>query len=724
MKKTHGPWTLAHATAATALALFLVSPPSPLLAQTVPGIAVGAAEIGGVVTGAGGPEAGAWVIAETTDLPTKFAKIVVTDDSGRFMIPDMPKAKYKVWVRGYGLVDSPKVDGEPGQTLNLRAVPAPSAAAAAEYYPAAYWYAMMRFPDKSEFPGTGDAGNRIPTSMRSQHQWLDSIKTNGCWGCHALGTKATRTVPEEFLKSESSHSAAWARRIQSGQAMNAMIASINRFGAQRGLSYFGDWTDRVAKGELPAAQPERPQGVERNVVITQWDWGRPKAYLHDQIATDRRNPRVNPNGKVYGSPEYSTDYIPILDPVTHKTSEVKITARDPKTPSSKDDPMAPSPYYGDEKIWDSQTNSHNPMMDQLGRTWFTSQIRTTTNPAFCQEGSNHPSAKAFPTKTSTRHAAVYDPRTDKFTTVDTCFSTHHLHFAEDANNTLWFSGGQGVLGWINTKMLDETGDEEKSQGWTAFVVDTNGDGKRGPYNEPNQPVDPTKDHRLNVGTYGIGVTPDGAVWTTVRVFPGFIMRTVPGPDPSNTALTEIFEVPFDDPKTPGYGPRGMDVDRNGVVWVPLSSGHMASFDRAKCKVLNGPTTATGRHCREGWTLYQFPGPQFKDVTDPGSAEHAYYIWVDRYNTLGLGNNVPIAETNGGESLTALVDGKFVVLHVPYPMGFFTKNVDGRIDDPNAGWKGRGIWTTSGTRTMFHNEGGKAQQAKVYHVQMRPNPLAN
>ena len=73
-------------------------------------------------------------------------------------------------------------------------------------------------------------------------------------------------------------------------------------------------------------------------------------------------------------------------------------------------------------------------------------------------------------------------------------------------------------------------------------------------------------------------------------------------------------------------------------------------------------------CPEGWTLYQFPGPQFKDVTDQGSAEHAYYIWVDRYNTLGLGANVPIASTNGGESLTALVDGKFVTLRVPYPHG--------------------------------------------------------
>jgi hypothetical protein len=709
--------------AAIAIALALGSPSARLSAQTTPpGISVGAAEIGGVVTGANGPEAGVWVIAETTDLPTKYAKIVITDDQGRYMIPELPKAKYRVWVRGYGLVDSAKLDGEPGMVINHRAVPAPNAAAAAEYYPSGYWYAMMKFPDKSEFPGTGDGGNRIPTSMRSQHQWLDSIKTNGCWGCHGLGNKATRTIPEELGSFDSSH-AAWARRIQSGQAMTSMIATINRFGAQRGLSYFADWTDRIAKGELPFAKPDRPQGVERNVVITMWDWGRTKAYLHDEIATDRRNPRVNANGKLYGSPEYSTDWIPILDPVTHTASEVKIGVLDPKTPSSKEDPMAPSAYYGDEKIWDSQTNSHNPMMDQLGRTWFTSQVRPLNNPAFCQEGSSHPSAKAFPTKTASRHAAMFDPKSQKFTLVSTCFGTHHLHFAEDANNTLWFSGGQGVLGWINTKMLDETGDTEKSQGWTAFVVDTNGDGKRGEYTDSDKPLDPTKDRRLNVGTYGVGVTPDGAVWTTVRVFPGFIMRTVPGADPSNTALTEIYEVPFNDPQNPGYGPRGMDVDRNGVVWTPLSSGHMASFDRRKCKVLNGPTAATGRHCPEGWTLYPFPGPQFKDLNEPGSVESSYYTWVDQFNTTGLGANTPMATGNANESILALVDGKWVNMRVPYPLGFYTKGMDGRIDDPNTGWKGRGLWTTYGHRTPFHIEGGKGTLPKVVKFQIRPDPLA-
>src|SRR6202521_4155154 len=102
-------------------------------------VAIGSSDVGGVVTSAAGPEAGVWVIAETADLPTKFAKMVVTDERGRYVLPELPKANYNVWVRGYGLVDSQRVKVTPGQHLNLTAVPAPTAAEAAEYYPGAYW---------------------------------------------------------------------------------------------------------------------------------------------------------------------------------------------------------------------------------------------------------------------------------------------------------------------------------------------------------------------------------------------------------------------------------------------------------------------------------------------------------------------------------------------------------------------------------------------------------
>ena len=698
--------------AVTVAILFAFSPVEVKSQRDTAGaVTVGAGDLGGVVTGTKGPEAGVWVIAETTDLPTRLAKIVVTDDQGRYLIPDLPKANYNVWVRGYGLVDSPKVSTALGKTLDLKAVPAPTPAQAAEYYPALYWFSLLRVPEKSEFP---------LQKIKSQGEWLNIVKTGACQSCHALGTKGMRTIPKELGRFPNSVEA-WRRRLQSGGARALMTRDITRLDTEIALKYFADWTDRIARGELPFAKPERPQGIERNFVVTLWDWSRPTAYLHDEVSTDRRNPSVNANGKIYASTEDSTDLIPVLDPKTHTAAEVLHPVRDPNTPSSKNNPYAASAYWGPEPIWDSKTLDHNPMMDEKGRIWFTSRVRPGKNPDVCKQGSDHPSAKVVPIEEADRHLSMYDPATGKFTLISTCFQTHHLNFGNDANQTLWTStgiGGPGVLGWLNRKMFEETGDEMKSQGWTPFVIDTNGNGKRDAFVGPDQPVDPTKDKRVLVNIYAVGVSPsDGAVWGTVVGYPGAIVRVQPGPNPAETALSEIYEVP-----SPGFGPRGGDVDSNGVYWASLASGHLGSFDRRKCKVLNGPT-ATGAHCPEGWTFYQFPGPQLRDVKDPGSGEASYYTWIDRFDTFGLGRNVPIAMGNLSDSIYALVDGKFITFRIPYPSGFFPKNVDGRIDDPNAGWKGKSLWSTSGTRTMFHLEGGKTNRPKAARFQLRPNPLA-
>ncbi len=676
------------------------------------GLVIDADDIGGIVTGAQGPEAGVWVIAETTDLPTRFTRVVVTDDQGRYLVPDLPRANFSVWVRGYGLVDSPKVTAAPGQSLNLTAVAAPDAAAAAEYYPAIYWYAMLKIPGHDAFP----LGN-----AKDKGQWLEVVKTDGCVTCHQLGNKATREIPEGLGAFESSV-AAWERRILSGQAGLNMANRIGRVDTTKALELFADWTDRITAGELPRATPERPKGIERNVVVTLWDWSSEKAYLHDEISTDRRNPTVNAYGPIYGAPELSTDMIPVLDPRIHTATEIKAPVRDADTPSARDTPpTASSSYWGDEAIWDSQANLHNPMIDGEGRVWFTHRIRAPENPAFCKEGSDHPSARAFPTERAGRHLSVYDSRTGEFQLIDTCFSTHHLQFAPDDDNTLWTSGGGQVLGWLNTRMFLETGDAEKSQGWTAFVVDTNGNGKRDAYVEPDQPVDPAKDKRVTTGFYGVAPNPaDGSIWGSSLGYPGYIVRLDPGSNPPETALTEIYA-----PPAPGFSPRGMDIDRNGVVWAPLASGHFASFDRRKCKgSLNGPEATTGRLCPEGWTLYPFPGPQFVGVEGGGSAESSYYSWVDQWNTLGLGENTPIATGNLSDSLIVMRNGEALQLRVPYPLGFYAKGLDGRIDDPKTGWKGRGLWATTGDRTPFHNEGGKGQRPYVAHFQMRPDPLAH
>ncbi len=210
---------------------------------------------------------------------------------------------------------------------------------------------------------------------------------------------------------------------------------------------------------------------------------------------------------------------------------------------------------------------------------------------------------------------------------------------------------------------------------------------------------------------------DGSVWGSTTAYPGSIVRIDPGPNPPATAIAEIYNVP-----APGFGSRGADIDSHGVVWVSLGSGHIGSFDRRKCKgPLNGPK-ATGDQCPEGWSFYRYPGPGF--VGRPNeSAEASYYSFVDQHDTLGLGDDVPMSTANLTDGVHALVKGEFVTLRIPYPLGFYAKGFEGRIDDANAGWKGRGLWVPSGDRTPWLKEGGKGTKPLVVHFQVRPSPLA-
>ena len=214
--------------AVVGFALLLARAPALVSAGQASGdaVRVDADDLGGVVSTAKGPEAGVWVIAETADLPTKFVKIVVTDDRGRYLLPDLPKAAFNVWVRGYGLVDSPKVKATPGKILNLTAVVAPDPRAAAEYYPAGYWFSLIRVPEKSEFPGNAPGGNGISPNIKSQADWIRNLKSGGCTACHQLGTKGTREIPKALGTFHSS-AEAWNRRIQSGQA-GAQMAGGDR----------------------------------------------------------------------------------------------------------------------------------------------------------------------------------------------------------------------------------------------------------------------------------------------------------------------------------------------------------------------------------------------------------------------------------------------------------------------------------------------------------------
>ena len=692
--------------------------------------------IAGSVTSDNGVEAGVWVIAETTELETKFAKMVVTDDQGRFLLPQMPDATYDVWVRGYGLVDSPKVQLATGrENVALTAVIAPTPRDAAQYYPGNYWYSLIEPPAPSEFPGTGNGGNGINPNMRTQSHWVDNMK-QGCQLCHQLGNTATRVVQQrdEF----DSTVAAWDHRVQTGQRGNQMSNAMNRFGREPALEMFADWTERIADGEVPEAPP-RPAGPERNVVVTVWDWGQDTSFIHDEIATDKRNPQLNGNGPVYGvSAGHGT--VTFVDPVANTATELTIPVRpDPETmPTRFPDVQVPSYYWGDEELWgvnpDERSDPHNPMLDHKGRVWMTSTVRQFQNPDWCRDGSDNKYAQYHSIGRTGRHASYYDPANGEFVLVDTCFGTHHLQFGEDEDDTLWFSGDGNVVGWLNTRLYDESGDEQGAQGWCPTVLDTNGDGQiTKPWNEArDENPDPALDTRVSGFGYGIIASPtDHAVWISrTGPFPGSIVRLDRGDNPPETCIAEMYQPPSIensaiDPIETGFAPRGIDVDRNGVIWAALSgSSHMASFDRSKCAVTSGPD-ATGQHCPEGWTLYPMPGPEMRGVEGRVGADFHYYSWVDQYNTLGLGANIPIANGSTSDSLLALDPdtGEWLVLRVPYPMAFYSRGLDGRIDDPDAGWKGRGLWANYGSNYIWHTEGGKGTKSKIVHFQLRPEPLA-
>jgi hypothetical protein len=331
-------------------------------------VQIGADDIGGVVSSKHGPEAGVWVIAETTELGTRFAKMVVTDDRGRYVIPDLPAANYSVWVRGYGLVDSPKVKATRGQIVNLTAAIAASAKAAAEYYPAIYWLSMVSIPDKSQFPGTGAQGNGMPEIYQTQEQWLNAVQLNGCGNCHQLGDKATRELPAALGEFKNSVDA-WQRRLLSGPGGGSMAQFIARMNTADGghVRRLAEWTDRIKAGEIPRSVPPRPVGVERNLVVTVHDWLSPKYYIHDLTTTDRRKPTVNAYGLIYGATELSSEGQPVFDPVKITKTVLKVPVRDQDAPSSAlaNKVAAPSPYFGTEQVWDSRVNAHNPMMDHV-----------------------------------------------------------------------------------------------------------------------------------------------------------------------------------------------------------------------------------------------------------------------------------------------------------------------------------------------------------------------
>ena len=174
-------------------------------------VAIDPDDIGGRVASSKGPEAGVWVIAETTDLPTKFTRIVVTDDQGRYSRFRIFQGNLPVFARGYGLVDSARQSAKPGQQLDVAVSVAPDAKTAAIVYPAAYWLSMLQ-------PPAGAAGRDFPMNIKT------------CFDCHQLGNKATREILPSMRAGTTSTLDAWHRRTAVGPSGPAMAGSFKAFG--------------------------------------------------------------------------------------------------------------------------------------------------------------------------------------------------------------------------------------------------------------------------------------------------------------------------------------------------------------------------------------------------------------------------------------------------------------------------------------------------------------
>ena len=641
------------------------------------GLQVDKSSIGGTVVNAatGKAEAGVWVIAETK-LGVPYRKIVVTDDQGRFLAPDLPAASYDVWVRGYGLKDSTKTNAERGSQVKLQVTNAASPQEAAKIYPAAYWTSLIHPPSKEE----------LPPGYQSQEHWLAALR-GGCNQCHQIGMTAMRgfTTPEM-----------WDFFIKKNSGMNAAADRLGRGLLEKALA---DWATRIKAGEVPQA-PARPTGVERNFVVTQWDWAAPDSFIHDNISTDKRNPTLYANGVVYGADRAGGGRLWALDPVKNTLEMFPVEGRTSQGLDRKID------YYhstdtaeeggraGVRQPGTWMPSPHNPMLNERGELWMTQPVRPPgqdNNPKWAAStvalDINDPAAKEIAAKAlaSRSHGmqlGYFDTKTHKFVGVDTSYNTHHLQF--DWQGRIWSDGD--VLGMLDTTKIDRN----------------NVEGTEAAAQKAWMRVDTKTGRVIPTSGYATGVNPvDGTIWVPVP--------TVDGPqnkifmlDPKTQKYTD-YPLPL-----PGRLSHGIDFTTDGNVWFSAGSGHLGRIDRK-----------TGK-----FTYWELPGAKFAGTgKETGSTEYPYFMWVDQFDTLGMGKDTIIVTGTTSDSMLIFDPKKeaWTVFRLPYPLPFYTRGLDGRIDNPSAGWKGRGIWTSFNSYLPKFSE---TKLGYLNHIQFRPNPLAN
>ncbi len=433
----------------------------------------------------------------------------------------------------------------------------------------------------------------------------------------------------------------------------------------------------------------------------------------------------------------------VLDPSQNKTEAIDIPTREPrdKVPSRFPAPGRPSLHFGNQHLWANPpynpADPHNPMIDSKGRVWMTSKIRGNADPSWCNSATNK-YADWFPLTTSIRQASYYDPKTKQFTLIDTCYSTHHLQFDNDANETLYFNELIGpIFGWVDTKVFDETKNEQLANGWCGQVLDTNGDGRitkpwnvsragnpglygGGAASADDAPLDPKLDTHVTYTLYAVIPSPvDDSVWGVSEQYPGYLVRLQRGNNPPQSCKSHDLQ---------GAGAglrsarRGHRPQRRGVDGAGGEQPH-GQLRRAQVQGPERPGEARWQPVPRGVDALSDDGPEAERHRRPG-----------RLPLLQLGGPVQHRRPRGQHPVCDRIefrraagaqpaDKEWTTLRVPYPLGFYSRGMDGRIDDARAGWKGRGLYANYGTHFVWHIEGGKGTKGKVVKFQIRPDPMA-
>ena len=380
-------------------------------------------------------------------------------------------------------------------------------------------------------------------------------------------------------------------------------------------------------------------------MLTLWDWGSAQDGRSDNVVDRQtRSAHATPTGQIYGVSQ-PTDALMVLDPVENKASVVKIPSM-----SSALAPATVSPTWAD-RIWNHQADPRSAEMDAKGRVWLTARNHNE-RPAFCADVEKNKYAKNYKLPTGrgggggAKQVANYDTKTQKFEFVDVCFSVDHNELSED--NFIYY-GTNNSLGWVDMDTWDKTHDAEKSQGWCPAIIDSNGDGKIGPgWSEPDSPVDPAKDRRVEFGCYAIAYSEkDHGVWCSSNVGNQFKLTFITkGANPPESCRAEMYTPPggaasADD----GHRRRHRRRQRHRLrSW--RVSGQLIAFDRRKCK--SPDRKADGQHCPEGWTIYRNNEPKY--TNSPYNASEPYLNHIDSVDALGLGKDSPIYASINTDSM--------------------------------------------------------------------------